>query len=188
MPDERRKSLEAAGPRRRGRGGARDHAALQSGKAGLPGGGSGGRPGGADPHRRGATRPRAAGLDAAGHVGHRGMPPNPPAARDPRPAGNHGDGADRGSGRGARLNTRRRRLHHQAVQHGGAARPDARAAPPVQRCPGQGPARPSTTSRWISPRTGCSATAGRSISARPNSGCWSSSCSIPAACSRARSC
>ena len=86
------------------------------------------------------------------------------------------------------LNTGRGRLHHQAVQHGVAARADARAAAALQRRAGEGPAHISTTSRWTSPRTACSATAGRSISARPSSACWSSSCSIPAACSRARSC
>ena len=73
--------VETAGAGGGGRGRAGDHAALQPGKAGLPRRGGGRRPGGADPHRRDAARPGAAGLDAAGDVGHRGVPPDPPARR-----------------------------------------------------------------------------------------------------------
>ena len=77
-------------------------------------------------------------------------------ADDARPAGDHGDGAHRGPGRGARPEHRRRRLHHQAVQHGGAAGAHARAAAPVQRGADEGAADASTTSTWTSPRIGCS--------------------------------
>ena len=52
---------------------------------------------------------------------------------DPRPAGDHGDGAHGRSGCGARTEHRCGRLHYQAVQHRGPAGPHARAAAAVQR-------------------------------------------------------
>ncbi len=96
--------------------------------------------------------------------GHRGLPPDPPPPGDPRPAGHHGDRAHRGPGRGARPEHRRRRLHHQAVQHGRAAGPHARAAAPLQRRAGEGAAGLPRHRRWTWPRIACSATAGRCIS------------------------
>ena len=106
------------------------------------------------------ARPGAARLDAAGDVGHRGLPPDPPPPGHARPAGHHGDRAHRGSGRRARPQHRRRRLHHQAVQHRRAAGADARrcCAGPT-RCRRRGCWR-STTSPWTCPRTASAATAG----------------------------
>ena len=61
-------------------------------------------------------------------VGAQGVPPDPPSFRHPRTAGDHGDGAHRGPGRGARVEYRRRRLHRQAVLDGCAAGAHARPA------------------------------------------------------------
>ena len=59
-----------------------DHAALQPGKAGLPGRGSRWTARKRSPASPSCpARHRAAGLDAAGDVRHRGLPPDPPAAR-----------------------------------------------------------------------------------------------------------
>ena len=141
----------------------------------------GGRPwpGGAAARRGVRTRHRAARLDAAEPVRPRGLPADPPPAADTRPAGDHADRAHGGAGLDPRPEHRRRRLHHQAVLHGGAHRAHAGSAASRAAAAGRPAPCSSTTSSWIPASTGCSATGGRCISGRPSIACWNSCCATP---------
>ena len=158
--------MKAQHPDRRGRGGADAAAALQSRSRRLRG-----RDGGA--RRRGRhcgckethARSGRAGLDAAGPVRHRALPPAAGAAGDQAAADHHADRARRGERARARPGDRRRRLHRQAVLGAGAAGARARAAAPRAARAARRRADVSATSSSTARRSG-SSRAGRADRSR----------------------